>query len=276
MSLQNILKVNNNELYCKKLIAGEVEVGIITIDDVFAHNITSDNLITDLIFSKSNDGEQVMDISGDAQDAIIVNKSILPPTDNGVNLGQNGLKFGQLHVSQVYGPNTSINMINSLSGANNTAPLQLQNGFVVVGSNQTAFNKFFEYTSPAPIQVGGPFGNISIVNYKATRIGSMVFLEIAFNRQTATNSPAIITIQNFDATFLANFLPTTDAYFQIPIQVSASTVTECVGVMTTAGVIQIGEYFSTAGVATSTAFTLGDAVGLPIANGSYFTIVYHI
>lgn len=279
MSLQNLVKRNNYKLNCNELRAvdiytGNIETLEIETTTVTAHDANVDSLLVDKIYKHSSPYDEIMDLNASSTN-INLYKNIIPNTNNTINLGQNSFRFGQLHITEIYGPPESIAVENSLSGPLGSTPLQLQYGSVVVGNNQSTFNKYYELSSSVspdvPASVSGPFASSQTVNYIGTRIGNFVSLRISFNLIPCTNTLSNILLNNFGVNFGSSFIPSNIVYFTIPIRTSASTVVECLGSINTAGNINITSL--SGGLIT---FTSGDSVGLGIPNGSYFQINYNI
>lgn len=271
MSLQNLNKRNNYDIHCKKITARDFDIGEINALDInttslFAHDVTSDSVITDSIYSKTTSGEQMFDLSGTE---VELYKSIVPHADDGLTLGSSTIRFKTLYVYNLYGPGATfpinINKGILINGANVPAP-----------NNQSILQQYFELASipatPSTLAtVSGPFAALQIVNYSATRVGKTVSLKLSFNRQTCTTVSSKLTINNFGAIFNANFVPSINTGFLVNLQVSNVLGQVCLCTITSAGVLTISDISG-----NNISFANAEQVGLGIPDGQYIQINYNL
>lgn len=323
MSIHNILVPNQNHIYCKRLDADILAVSSVTVngDLNVTGDVTSESLNTGVINSTDGvntpylrtdqifnyvDETQIIDLSNITNDPppspplnpgnindnnIIIYRSLVPNVDNLLCLGTDGGKFYQLHISQIWGPDSSINVINALSGNGNLAPLPLQNGFLievnslVAGQIQSPFTQYavsqseITDTTNTIAYASGPFASAQIVNWRVTRIGNTVSLKINFPHQICTSTNQFLTINLFGTEFDENFLPTVQTYFLIPCLLDSvsNNVVLGLGSISPSGTILIsnlnGSTFAwTANLPPDTSHKCG--LGIP--DNDYFQINYNL
>lgn len=140
MSIQNLLKENNNEIYCKKINAEESEIGTITIDNIIVQNAT----VTQITSSNINsDTSTFTTIEVDDMNVI------------------NSLSSQDITVSNMSSVSDSIVF---------DKPLSLPN----VGTNESHLS-YYEYATGS-VNTSGCI--VTPLNYRAVRVGNMVTISI--------------------------------------------------------------------------------------------------
>lgn len=302
MSVHNILVPNKNNIFCENLEAkrfGVIDIFASVIDAVdvnVSESVRSPTVTTNKLFNTT--AEEILDLIDDTDPDNPVNVitpyfDIIPGGDQSVSLGSTSVRYTNLFVYFIGGAGTTSPIgfrspIGGVTGSGNSptqSPLLIYyQGFEIVpntsipGQIQSTFTQYAEaesITSPTNTlaYASGPFNITQIVNWKATRIGSVVTLKLGFNRTAANNTSSHLTINGFPTSFIENFVPTSVVYFSIGVVNSTSNGLMALGSIDSSGTITIGNCDATQSAIT---WTNANLVGLASANGDYYTITYSI
>jgi len=282
MSLQNLLKQNDYDLYCDTMNMTSLDIGTITANNGIFESVSTPELLSD-----------------PGTDITIFN-NIAPQSDLATSLGLAGKGFRNLFCQNLCGLGGPVNVQTSINGplvpAPNPSdppvisnliitspvgitgpgvnPVRLNNGLVFgnVGSNNTTLSEYYTVSATPSTQgsVSGPFAVIPIVDWVATRIGNTVSLRFKFNRQSCTSVTATIFI-NLGAAFTSVFYPSVGVGFSVPVANSNSTAVAALGFINTSGNITIQSI-------TNGNINFGnlELVGLAVPDGTYYQINYNI
>lgn len=209
MSLQNILKTNDYDLYCDELNANTLTVDSVNINTLKVG--TLDNL--------------------DGSSNIIAGSDIVTISDDAQSLGAPAKGFRNLYCGNLFGLNGPVNVRYGITGSNGTSPLYvIQNGLIF--DNSSIVPPITSYTMNRYIEYSGQFtitGAVSTshINYSAVVVGKLVTMSLQ-NFSAQCVFPGIpITIA-----LLPNILrPTSDKIVSAPVCVDNTQDPEAPGAL---------------------------------------------
>lgn len=189
MSLQNLSKKNNYELFCKKITVDEYEIDTIVVDNIVVDNAT---VLTQVTTPHINSGTSafntVATIDLDAINGTIENLTVgNTATVNTLNVNTT-VTAPNINTNNISSPNGNIS---NLSSSVITAPtIQLS---TISGTPSTPLN-FYYYDGTGTVTMSGAINPISAA-YRLTRIGKLVsFQLLSVPTATCTNNASPIVI----------------------------------------------------------------------------------
>ena len=204
MSLQNITKENNYDIYCNKIYANDAEIDNITIDNITATNITATNQVS----TPSLKTNTLSTILGTGN--ITSSNNLIVPTITVTNLktntlatvsGSGNITSSNNLIAPTIVASTSIitPILNSATGT-----ISITSGLTLQNSNAAPSNTLRYYLqSTGTLTTSGAI--VTSLNYRATRIGGLVNVCVQCMADTVlATATSSLTISGIPSDFLPN------------------------------------------------------------------------
>lgn len=254
MSLQNLIKENNYELYCDTMNMENFNVNTVNANDGIFNSVSTSELL-------ANGGTD-----------ITIHNNLVPAIATTCQLGNSGSHFSNLWCEHLEGTGTPVKVQNGIVGQDGSHPLYVatnglmfNNAVPVAPISTYTINFYAEYSGT--MTAGNAIPN-TIAPYRAVRIGSIVNLSFGFN---VTNALVAGNTNPIDITSLPVALrPSSTRVIAIPVNVNNTSPLGAVQINTD-GILSI--YSNTI---LSSYYTSGLPAGLRIPDGDLYCISYNL